>query len=182
MKGSPIFGYRSIEQYMLSTRTLLVALVIAAYANAIAQMQVTQSATGFDATIGPETLRVTVCADTILHIVTRPEGGDAKPAQPWLLPAAESCPGAHFDFAQDAKHATLKTAAITVSLDLSHGSLTFATAAGKNFLREGGNVPRTVRLEVGSGRFWLRGAGSAEWELAPSCSATKGVNSWPCVS
>jgi chemotaxis protein CheD len=46
----------------------------------------------------------------------------------------------------------------------------------------GGNVPRTVRLEVGSGRFWLRGAGSAEWELAPSCSATKGVNSWPCVS
>jgi chemotaxis protein CheD len=46
----------------------------------------------------------------------------------------------------------------------------------------GGNAPRTVRLEVGSGRFWLRGAGSAEWELAPSCSATKGVNSWPCVS
>jgi chemotaxis protein CheD len=46
----------------------------------------------------------------------------------------------------------------------------------------GGNVPRTVRLEVGSGRFWLRGAGSAEWELAPSCSATKGVNSWPSVS
>jgi chemotaxis protein CheD len=46
----------------------------------------------------------------------------------------------------------------------------------------GGNAPRTVRLEVGSGRFWLRGAGSAEWELAPSCSATKGVNSWPSVS
>jgi alpha-D-xyloside xylohydrolase len=156
MKGSPIFGYRSIEQYMLSTRTLLVALVIAASANAIAQMQVTQSATGFDATIGPETLRVTVCADTILHIVTRPEGGDAKPAQPWLLPAAESCPGAHFDFAQDAKHATLKTAAITVSLDLSHGSLTFATAAGKNFLREGGNVPRTYTPETLNGQQTYR--------------------------
>jgi chemotaxis protein CheD len=40
----------------------------------------------------------------------------------------------------------------------------------------GGNASRTVRLEVGSGRFWLRGSGSAERELAPSFSAPKGVN------
>jgi len=42
-------------------------------------------------------MRVTICADSIVHVVTRPSG-HAYPEQPWLLPAAESCPGAHFDF------------------------------------------------------------------------------------
>ena len=139
---------------MLSTRTLLVALALATSCKSFAQMPgqkfpplppvtVTQSATGFDATIGPESMRVTVCADTIVHIVTRPQGGDAKPAQPWLLPTAESCTGAQFQFTQDAKRATLKTGTITVSLTLDHGNLTFSTLDGKSFLREGGSVPRT---------------------------------------
>jgi alpha-D-xyloside xylohydrolase len=139
---------------MLSTRTLLVALIFTASASAIAQIpgqssptqpavRVTKSATGFDATIGPETMRVTVCANTVVHIVTRPHGGTAAPSQPWLLPAAQSCPGAKFTLTQDAKLATLKTATIAVSLTLDHGNLSFATLDGKNFLREGGSVPRT---------------------------------------
>jgi alpha-D-xyloside xylohydrolase len=139
---------------MLSTRTFLAALAFAVSSNAIAQMpgqtfptpppvRVTQSATGFEATIGAETMRVTVCADTIVHVVTHPNGGDAQLAQPWLLPAAQSCPGARFEFTQNARSAMLKTAVLTVSLALDHGNLTFATLTGKNFLREGGSVPRT---------------------------------------
>jgi chemotaxis protein CheD len=31
----------------------------------------------------------------------------------------------------------------------------------------GGNVSRTVRLEVGTGRVWLHIAGQGEWEMAP---------------
>jgi chemotaxis protein CheD len=46
----------------------------------------------------------------------------------------------------------------------------------------GGTLSRTVRLEVGSGRFWLRGAGSAELEMVPRVSALKGVNTWPSAS
>jgi chemotaxis protein CheD len=46
----------------------------------------------------------------------------------------------------------------------------------------GGNASRTVRLEVGSGRFWLRGPGSADQEMAPAGSATKGVKPWPSAS
>jgi chemotaxis protein CheD len=46
----------------------------------------------------------------------------------------------------------------------------------------GGNASRTVRLEVGSGRFWLRGPGSSEQELAPAGSVAKGVRPWPSVS
>jgi len=39
----------------------------------------------------------------------------------------------------------------------------------------GGTASRTVRLEVGSGRFWLRGPGSPEQELA---AAPKGASPW----
>lgn len=40
----------------------------------------------------------------------------------------------------------------------------------------GGNLSRTVRLEVGSGRFWLRGPGSLDKELASA--APKGASPW----
>jgi len=43
----------------------------------------------------------------------------------------------------------------------------------------GGNASRTVRLEVSSGRFWLRGPGSTEQEVGPSGNSTKGVLPWP---
>ena len=46
----------------------------------------------------------------------------------------------------------------------------------------GGNASRTVRLEVGSGRFWLRGPGSPERELAPARSAAKGAQLCPSAS
>jgi chemotaxis protein CheD len=46
----------------------------------------------------------------------------------------------------------------------------------------GGNLSRTVRLEVGSGRFWLRGPGSEEQEMLSARSAPKGVNACPSVS
>lgn len=45
----------------------------------------------------------------------------------------------------------------------------------------GGTLSRTVGLEVGSGRFWLRGPGTAERELAPAQS-TRGGNAWPTAS
>lgn len=47
----------------------------------------------------------------------------------------------------------------------------------------GGNLSRTVRLEVGSGRFWLRGPGSpSEQELGSPGSGPKGAQSWPSAS
>ncbi len=104
---------------------------------------VTESARGFDATVGKETLRVVLCSDAAVHVVTRPDGGAVEHPQPWLLPADESCKGAPFQFAQDAKSATVKTAAITVSISLAHGNLTFSTSDGKTLLREGDSVPRT---------------------------------------
>ena len=45
----------------------------------------------------------------------------------------------------------------------------------------GGTNSRTVRLEVGSGRFWLHQPGSIEREMTPA-TARKGANSWPSGS
>jgi len=39
----------------------------------------------------------------------------------------------------------------------------------------GGNVSRTVRLEVGSGKFWLRTAGAAEQEMPAGRADWKGA-------
>ncbi len=41
----------------------------------------------------------------------------------------------------------------------------------------GGTVSRTVRLEVGSGRFWLRGPGQEDREL-PARAGPEGGNLW----
>ncbi|MGA2136647.1 MAG: chemotaxis protein CheD [Bryobacteraceae bacterium] len=46
----------------------------------------------------------------------------------------------------------------------------------------GGVLSRTVRLEVGTGRFWMRRPGQEEQELKPAPAAKKGVNQWPSVS
>jgi chemotaxis protein CheD len=46
----------------------------------------------------------------------------------------------------------------------------------------GGTISRTVRLEVGSGRFWLRNSGQEELELKPAAVASKGGSPWPTAS
>jgi hypothetical protein len=75
------------------TKHVLLCLYLTAVAGGDAQItgssapqfppvHVTQSATGFDATVGDETMRVTVCADSVIHVVTRPHGQQSNPAQP----------------------------------------------------------------------------------------------------
>jgi chemotaxis protein CheD len=46
----------------------------------------------------------------------------------------------------------------------------------------GGSVSRTIRLEIGSGRLWLREAGGAERELPPSPGSGSGDKSWHIAS
>jgi chemotaxis protein CheD len=46
----------------------------------------------------------------------------------------------------------------------------------------GGSVSRTVRLEVDTGKVWLRSEGVQEMELAESPAPPNGGPSWHCVS
>ena len=123
---------------------------------ALPPVHVTQSQNGFDATIGDETMHVTVCADRVIHVTTRPQPGLADLPQPWMLPAAQSCPGAHFEFSQNNRGATIKTAEMTVTLNLERGNLVFATADGKPLLREGNAVPRTYTQQTLNGQQTYR--------------------------
>ncbi len=105
------------------------------------------SARGMEAAIGAETLSLTVCSDSIVHVVTRPNGEPVEHPQPWLLPADASCKGAAFQVSQTAKEATLATAGLRITLSLDRGNLVFRTAAGREFLREWASIPRTYAPE-----------------------------------
>src|SRR5438045_3433884 len=74
-------------------------------------MQVEKSSGGFTAHNDYETLEVTVCGDTLIHVVGRPVGAQGpSSARPWMLEQAQSCPGAQFQFTQTGDTATISTA------------------------------------------------------------------------
>jgi alpha-D-xyloside xylohydrolase len=102
---------------------------------------VTQSEHGLSAASASENVLITVCSDSVVHVVARPAGSTASHPQPWLLD--QSCPGVAVQFAQDARRATLKTAKLTVAISLANGGVNVSTADGKSLLRERSSVPRT---------------------------------------
>lgn len=98
---------------------------------------------GMHATVGAEALDITVCDDSAIHVLARPNAMVQTGEQPWMLDASKSCAGAPFQFTQDAKSATIKTDKIEVSFGLERGNLSFRTANGDALLREGNSMPRT---------------------------------------
>ncbi len=115
------------------------------------------TSSGFQAVLGPETLDVTVCADSVLHIVATPHPSTAPaPQRPWILDPRVSCPGAPHTFNQDAKSASIRTAALQVSIDIARGNLTFLTNGGETLLREGPNLPRTYQPVLQNGESTFR--------------------------
>ncbi len=107
-------------------------------------MQVEQSPSGLIAHNDFETLEVSICGTSLVHVVGRPAGSPASEApRPWMLYKAQSCPGAAFQFAQTGDAATLTTTRLIVSLSPKSGTLIFKTAGGDQLLREYPNLPRT---------------------------------------
>lgn len=109
-----------------------------------AAMQTAKSPTGLTAHNDREVLEVTVCGDSLVHVVARPVESPASTAQrPWMLDRAESCPGSAFQFSQSGDLTTLTTSRLTISLSARTGSLNFKTLEGETLLRENWNLPRT---------------------------------------
>lgn len=107
---------------------------------------------GFAATIGSESLRVSVCSDSVIHVIASPVNpSPPAPEQPWLLPAAESCPGAPFHFATAGEVATLTTETLKVTFSLKLGNLIYSAIGGESLLRESDAVPRTYERDVING-------------------------------
>ena len=107
-------------------------------------MQVKQSPGGMIARNDREVLEVTVCGNSLVHVVARPLKSPPPAEQkPWMLNAQDACPGAPFQFTQSGDETSLATARLAVSLSAERGNLSFKTTQGEMLLRENGNLPRT---------------------------------------
>jgi len=109
-------------------------------------MAVHQTADGFEAEVGSETVRVMACGDSVIHVVAFPSNAPAQgasPAQPWMLDRSASCPGASFTFTRDAAAPSLKTAKLLVNIQDPGGNLTFSSTDGVDLLKEFARIPRT---------------------------------------
>lgn len=105
---------------------------------------------GMRATIGDETLQVSVCRSAVIHFVSTPQPARTYD-QPWMLSAKESCPGAKFQFSQATDAAVLTTESLKVELSLKRGNITISTLAGQQLLRERNSIPRTYEPDVING-------------------------------
>jgi alpha-D-xyloside xylohydrolase len=141
---------RILLRGMISTGLFIViaATLCAAQPEAPAAT-VTQQASGIVMHRGEETLRLSVCGAGVLHVVAGP--GDpqaASPAEPWLLHGCEPAP---FQFSEDAKTATLRTAQLQVTIQLATGQLTFLNAAGDSLLAESDRRTRVYTPDTVNG-------------------------------
>ena len=151
----------------LLRRSLLPAICLLAAQAAGAQMPgqqvpdqpvitVNQSEDGLRATVGDEQLAVTVCGETVIHVVATPGRPTKSSPKPWMFDSAQSCPGAQFKFAKNDSAATLETAQLKVEFSLAHGNITYHRLAGDSLLREGGSIPRTYEPAEVNGEHTYR--------------------------
>jgi alpha-D-xyloside xylohydrolase len=113
---------------------------------------VTRAGDGLTAKFGEESLHVSVCSDSVIHVVASPKPLDSlKSAQPWMLDPRQSCPGAKFEFAETSDTATLTTATLKVEFSLARGNLKYNSIGGANLLHESDAVPRTYEPDQVNG-------------------------------
>ena len=99
---------------------------------------------GMTATVGSESLHISVCRSSVIHFVATPEPPNTvKQNQPWMLDSKESCPGAKFQVSQTAAAAILTTDTLKIELSRKWGNVQFSTAGGESLLRERMSIPRT---------------------------------------
>jgi len=120
-----------------------------------AQVQITQQNGSVVVKTATDTLRLTVCSPTVVHIVASPDGAaaGATPKQPWLI---QKCTPSKFTLTmptsqpQQTKQqrlwnpavATVDTGALKVNITLAWGNLEFQDEHGNRLLQEFQDAPR----------------------------------------
>jgi len=108
------------------------------------QVKYSQVADGITATVGNDSLHISVCRAGIVHFVATPDPPNSvKPNRPWMLDAKDSCPGAKFELTQGTDTVLLTTDVRKVALSLKWGSVQYSTIASDSLLRERNSIPRT---------------------------------------
>lgn len=99
---------------------------------------------GMTATIGTESVHISVCGASIIHFVAAPEShSSVARSQPWMLDPKEACPGAKFQLAQTPDAAVITTDTLKIEFSVKRGNVQFSTNGGEVLLRERDSVPRT---------------------------------------
>ncbi len=112
----------------------------------------TRAGDGLMAKIGDENLHLSVCSDSVIHVVASPKPLDSiSHDQPWMLDPKQSCPGARFQFSEASDTATLTTATLKVEFSLARGNLRYSSIGGATLLRESDSVPRTYEPDQVNG-------------------------------
>src|SRR5689334_15330217 len=90
---------------------------------------------------GTESVRITVCAADVVHVVAAKEGmpAGASPASPWVVAAYEPQKP---DITRTDGRVAVRTSKLSVEVDLKGGLLHFRDAGGKSLLQESERVPR----------------------------------------
>lgn len=117
--------------------------------NLFAQVEISQQDGGVTVKTATDTLRLTVCSPTSIHVVASPDGNaaDATPKQPWLI---KNCTPAHFTLTMPEKQAaqpgsnslwnpavaTVDTGSLKVRIALAWGTLEFQDEQGHTLLQE----------------------------------------------
>jgi alpha-D-xyloside xylohydrolase len=116
-------------------------------------VMIERHATGVTMRNAEETVRVTVCGASMIHVVAGPgDPRSASPEEPWFI---ERCKAAPFDFARDEKKAILSTQALRVLFNLDDGRLMFQDAAGTTLQSESDREPRRYdRVEVNGEKLY----------------------------
>ena len=103
---------------------------------------------------GTETVRITVCAPDVVHVVAGPGSpAGASAATPWMIPQQ----GAQRPkVVRTATVVTVRTPKIAVEVDLKSGLLRFADPDGKTLLQESPRVPRRYVPQRVNGEWLYR--------------------------
>jgi alpha-D-xyloside xylohydrolase len=120
-------------------------------------VSVAQQTDGAVFTLKTGTLRIQVCADSIIHVVYSPTS--SFPADPGYIVTKTSWPAAQWSMQSSDKSDTLTTARMKVTVVLANGTIHFSDAAGKKLFGEDDrsmrpvevNGEKTYRSEIDSG-------------------------------
>ena len=84
-----------------------------------------QAADGLTATVGKESLHISVCRPSVIHFVAAPEPPSSTIQDPpWMLDSKDSCPGAKFEVSRTADTVLLTTDTLRIELSLKWGNAT----------------------------------------------------------
>ena len=121
---------------------------------AVPPVNIRETPSGLVIRNGAESVRISVCAPDVIHVVAGVgEAAAASAATPWII-AREAAERP--SVARDAAKVTLRTAAMSVEVDLGSGLLRFVDPSGKTLLQESPRVPRRYVPQQINGEWLYR--------------------------